>query len=253
MQLLSEPGGGSDVAGALPPPCATATSGCSTARRSGPRVPGGRTGACAWPAPIGTSPSTAASRCSPALAPARHRDPPDRDAERLPGFLPGVPHRRPRPRRRPDRRGRRRLDRGRAVDVPRAACSSPHWSPFPQRQQRPSPPPPTAPWLAPPVGWTTRAHRSSSEKPACSTSWPGCCRSASAVACAPGPCRPAAAIPRLFKGTASARTRTISFETGRDDGWVWTAGDGVLAGRGIDFLMRQPAASGGGRPRWPAT
>ena len=47
-----------------PPRSATATSGSSTAPRSGPPAPGGPTGACAWPAPTGTSRSTAASRCS---------------------------------------------------------------------------------------------------------------------------------------------------------------------------------------------
>ncbi len=56
----------------------------------------------------------------------------------------------------------------------------------------------------------------------------------------------AAAIPRLFKGTTSARTRTIAFELAGTTGGSWTAGDGVLADRGIDFLMRQTGCIGGG-------
>jgi alkylation response protein AidB-like acyl-CoA dehydrogenase len=56
----------------------------------------------------------------------------------------------------------------------------------------------------------------------------------------------AAAIPRLFKGTTSARTRTIAFELAGTTGGTWTAADGVLAERGLDFLMRQTGCIGGG-------
>jgi len=56
----------------------------------------------------------------------------------------------------------------------------------------------------------------------------------------------AAAIPRLFKGTTSARTRTIAFELAGTTGGSWTAADGVLAERGLDYLMRQTGCIGGG-------
>ena len=50
-----------------PPMPSGGTSGCSTARRCGPRWPTGATGASCWPAPTATRPSTRASRsCSSA-------------------------------------------------------------------------------------------------------------------------------------------------------------------------------------------
>ena len=63
-QLLSEPGGGSMSRVPPPPPFAMATSGSSTARKSGPHAPGSRTGDCAWPAPTGMSRNTRVCRCS---------------------------------------------------------------------------------------------------------------------------------------------------------------------------------------------
>ena len=63
-QLFSEPGAGSDVASLRRVPCATATSGSSTARRCGHQVLITATTASSSPAPIPTSPSIAASRCS---------------------------------------------------------------------------------------------------------------------------------------------------------------------------------------------
>jgi alkylation response protein AidB-like acyl-CoA dehydrogenase len=56
----------------------------------------------------------------------------------------------------------------------------------------------------------------------------------------------AAAIPRLFKGEAVARTRTIAFEIAGATGGVWADGDGGAVDRGIDFLMRQTSCIGGG-------
>jgi len=56
----------------------------------------------------------------------------------------------------------------------------------------------------------------------------------------------AAAIARLFKGTTSARTRTIAFELAGTTGGTWTAADGELADRGLDYLMRQTGSIGGG-------
>jgi len=56
----------------------------------------------------------------------------------------------------------------------------------------------------------------------------------------------AAAIARLFKGTTSARTRTIAFELAGTTGVSWTEADGVLADRVLDYLMRQTGCIGGG-------
>jgi alkylation response protein AidB-like acyl-CoA dehydrogenase len=56
----------------------------------------------------------------------------------------------------------------------------------------------------------------------------------------------AAAIPRLFKGVASARIRTIAFELAGATGAAWTDEDGAAADRGIEFLMRQTSCIGGG-------
>ena len=121
MQFLSEPSGGSDVAGAL-----------TTAVRDGDEwvlngskiwthrrvvvrlrpVPG--------PHQLGRAQAPRPQRVHRPDPPARHRAPPDRDDQRLQGVLPGVLHRRPRARRRPRRRGRRGLDGRHPLDVPRA-------------------------------------------------------------------------------------------------------------------------------------
>jgi alkylation response protein AidB-like acyl-CoA dehydrogenase len=63
-QLFSEPGAGSDLAGLQTAPIATATSGSSTARRSGPPVARSPTWGCSSPAPTPTCPSTRASPTS---------------------------------------------------------------------------------------------------------------------------------------------------------------------------------------------
>jgi alkylation response protein AidB-like acyl-CoA dehydrogenase len=55
-----------------------------------------------------------------------------------------------------------------------------------------------------------------------------------------------AAIGRLFKGELGIRARTIGFEIAAGDGAVWGDGDGAVAGKGIDFLIRQAGAIGGG-------
>ncbi len=55
-----------------------------------------------------------------------------------------------------------------------------------------------------------------------------------------------AAIARLFGGVAGARTRTIEFEIAGAMGGAWTDDDGAAAGLGVDFLMRQAACIGGG-------
>jgi alkylation response protein AidB-like acyl-CoA dehydrogenase len=56
----------------------------------------------------------------------------------------------------------------------------------------------------------------------------------------------AAAIPRLFKGVAVARIRTIAFEITGASAGTWTDDDGAAVDRGIDFLMRQTSCIGGG-------
>ena len=59
VQFLSEPTGGSDLAGCVTARrTATATSGCSTDRRSGARPRCRPPTPCAWPAPTGTLRST---------------------------------------------------------------------------------------------------------------------------------------------------------------------------------------------------
>ena len=55
-----------------------------------------------------------------------------------------------------------------------------------------------------------------------------------------------AAVARLFIGTSSARTRTIGFEIAASGGGAWLDEDGALAGRGTEFLVRQAACIGGG-------
>ena len=121
MQFLSEPSGGSDVAGAL-----------TTAVRDGDEwmLNGSKvwtTGA--WWSDWGlclarTNWDVPKHRgLTVFMLPMRQTGvevQPHRDAQRLEGVLPGVPHRRPGARHRPDRRGRRRMDRRHPVDVPRA-------------------------------------------------------------------------------------------------------------------------------------
>ncbi len=55
-----------------------------------------------------------------------------------------------------------------------------------------------------------------------------------------------AAIGRLFSGVVSTRTNTIAFEIAGADGGAWTDGDGAIADCGSDFLMRQVSTIGGG-------
>lgn len=54
------------------------------------------------------------------------------------------------------------------------------------------------------------------------------------------------AIGRLFHGTAAARSRTIFLELAGAAGGAWIDEDGDLALRGMDFLMRQIGSIGGG-------
>jgi alkylation response protein AidB-like acyl-CoA dehydrogenase len=56
----------------------------------------------------------------------------------------------------------------------------------------------------------------------------------------------AAAITRLFAGLASARSRTIAFEVSSWAGAAWSDLDGAAAGSGVGFLMRQSGCIGGG-------
>jgi len=55
-----------------------------------------------------------------------------------------------------------------------------------------------------------------------------------------------AAIGRLFGGVTTARLRTIAFEIAGSTGATWDADDGELAFSGQDFLMRQVSCIGGG-------
>lgn len=56
----------------------------------------------------------------------------------------------------------------------------------------------------------------------------------------------AAAVTRLFKGTATVRTRTIAFELAGATGGAWTAEEGALVDCGMNYLMRQTSSIGGG-------
>jgi alkylation response protein AidB-like acyl-CoA dehydrogenase len=55
-----------------------------------------------------------------------------------------------------------------------------------------------------------------------------------------------AAIGRLFEGVAAARIRTIAFEIAGSVGAAWTEDDGELGFSGVDYLMRQVSCIGGG-------
>lgn len=56
----------------------------------------------------------------------------------------------------------------------------------------------------------------------------------------------AGAINRLFNGTVSARRATLDFEVAGAAAAAWTEDDGVLADCGTDFLLRQVSCIGGG-------
>jgi alkylation response protein AidB-like acyl-CoA dehydrogenase len=56
----------------------------------------------------------------------------------------------------------------------------------------------------------------------------------------------AAAIGRLFHGLAATRMTTIAFELAGTAGGAWTDDDGAVAGRGTARLMRQSSCIGGG-------
>jgi alkylation response protein AidB-like acyl-CoA dehydrogenase len=55
-----------------------------------------------------------------------------------------------------------------------------------------------------------------------------------------------AAVARLFGGVASARARSIAFEIAGPAGAAWGDSDGEAAGSGIEYLMRQAGSIGGG-------
>jgi alkylation response protein AidB-like acyl-CoA dehydrogenase len=55
-----------------------------------------------------------------------------------------------------------------------------------------------------------------------------------------------AAIGRLFSGVTAARTTSIGFELAGAGGGAWTDDDGAIADCGIDYLMRQVSCIGGG-------
>jgi alkylation response protein AidB-like acyl-CoA dehydrogenase len=55
-----------------------------------------------------------------------------------------------------------------------------------------------------------------------------------------------AAVIRLFAGVNTARYATIMFELAGATAAAWSADDPSLAGRGVDFLMRQAGSIGGG-------
>ena len=55
-----------------------------------------------------------------------------------------------------------------------------------------------------------------------------------------------AAIGRLFHGVSMVRERTIAFEIAASAGVAWEGGDGEAARVGVDFLTRQAACIGGG-------
>ncbi|MDZ7675426.1 MAG: acyl-CoA dehydrogenase family protein [Acidimicrobiales bacterium] len=54
------------------------------------------------------------------------------------------------------------------------------------------------------------------------------------------------AIARLFFGLGTARKNSIAFDLAGNAGVAWTDDDGELAGRGEDYLMRQVSCIGGG-------
>lgn len=56
----------------------------------------------------------------------------------------------------------------------------------------------------------------------------------------------AASIARLFRGVAINRLTTIGFEVAGAAGGAWSDRDGAAAGRGSEFLIRQVAAIAGG-------
>jgi alkylation response protein AidB-like acyl-CoA dehydrogenase len=56
----------------------------------------------------------------------------------------------------------------------------------------------------------------------------------------------AAAMLRLFSGTATTRKATIALEVGGEQGVVWTPGDEHWASVGLGFLVRQASQIGGG-------
>jgi alkylation response protein AidB-like acyl-CoA dehydrogenase len=56
----------------------------------------------------------------------------------------------------------------------------------------------------------------------------------------------AAAVSRLFTAEATARKTSIAFEIAGGAGAAWSDDDGSAAGVGIDYLMRQVTAIGGG-------
>ena len=56
----------------------------------------------------------------------------------------------------------------------------------------------------------------------------------------------ASAVGRLFAAIAATRTTTIAFEIAGAFGGAWVADDGLVADCGSDFLMRQASSIGGG-------
>ena len=230
-----------------PPPSETATNGCSTDPRSGPPERGGRTGGSVSLGPTGTCPSTGASVF---ILPIRQAGIEVRRIEMLNGskefcqeFLSEV----------------RVPDTDRVGDVDDGWTVGTRWM-FHERMLY------NSPLVTHPVGTTlslgagslvTLARDSGRIDDPCARELIGEARMLDIVGehlqewigtgvSAGRMSDQAAAVARLFKGVAAARTRTIAFELSGASGAAWTDEDGAAAGCGVDFLMRQTSCIGGG-------
>ena len=259
VQFISEPSGGSDMAGALTRAdrdgdtfVLNGSKIWSTfAQRSDYALLLARTN---WDAPK----PPGADHVHRALPPSRHRDPPHSDGGRHRGVLPGVLQRRDHSRRERGGRGERRLDGGQPVAVPRAGRGG----------QRLPPTPRAATATGPPMGWRTWPPSPET------TAVPDVGRhrqrlgrmetlsrvedllSARVVKGIEGGFLPAPAgsLVRLYHGLSRTRaTLRWPLEVQGDRALVWNQGEDTAARLAWTMCSASKSASAAAPPRWPAT
>ena len=251
VQLLSEPGGGSDVAGISTGAVRDADGDWIV---NGSKVWTSR----AWWADWGlmlvrtnwdVPKHQGMSVFILPLHQPRHRDPPDRAAQRRERGLPGILHRREGARQRPHGRSRRRLDHRPALDVPRAAgaqfalCNSPIGGKKAAAHE------PSTVAIARKAGRLNdpAARELIGEHRALGLVTQQLQKRISTAMTSGKGNTDMSSVDRVFRAVSQIRRATIAFELAGSGASVWDEDEeSATEAVGMNFLLRQAAAIGGG-------